>query len=65
MNVREFLFRGFTGCTNHDCVIQKREGMGTNGSCGCLHHLSRTQLSILKSRLQKIAEQEVGGLEDE
>lgn len=60
MKLREYLFKDFTGCSNHGCVITgKRKGMGTNGPCGCLHDLSRTQIHILKSRIESIAEQEI------
>lgn len=27
------------GCGNHNCVIEKPKGMGTNGSCKCLKPL--------------------------
>ncbi|MBV1929833.1 MAG: hypothetical protein KUG81_10030 [Gammaproteobacteria bacterium] len=54
--VREYLFANVDGCTSHDCIIKKREGMGTNGSCGCLHNMSRSQLHILKSRLSVIVD---------
>jgi len=60
--VREILFGGFgidRGCSNHDCIVRKVEGIGTNGSCGCLHNMSRGQLHILKSRLSCIIDKEV------
>jgi hypothetical protein len=56
MKVRDALFKGFTGCSNHNCIIRKPEGMGTNGSCKCLFDLSRSQLHILTSRLGQIAD---------
>lgn len=60
MNVRQALFKGFDGCTDHGCVIAgKREGMGTNGGCRCLRNLNQVQLGILSSRLQVIAEMEL------
>lgn len=60
MKIRERLFRGFTGCTNHDCIITgPKTGMGTNGSCGCLKNLSRGQLDILKSRLSGVVDKEI------
>jgi hypothetical protein len=58
--IRDILFSDFIGCTNHDCVITgPKKGMGTNGSCSCLHNMSRSQLNILKSRLSQIADKTV------
>jgi len=57
--VQEILFEGFTGCSNHDCVVQKRKGVGTNAMCGCLHNLDRTQLNLLKNRLELIADKKL------
>ena len=54
MSISEYIFRGFQGCNNHDCIIKKNRGMGTNGSCKCLHNLSRSQLDILKCRLDSV-----------
>lgn len=34
---------GLTGCTDHGCIIQKREGMGTNGGCNCERELQRVK----------------------
>ena len=51
MKIRDYLFKGFGGCSNHGCIIEKPRGMGTNGSCQCLLNMSRTQLTILQSRL--------------
>lgn len=60
MKIREFLFRDFKGCTNHDCIITgKRSGAGTNGSCNCITDLTRGQLSLLKARLSIISEEEI------
>lgn len=28
------------GCTDHNCVWGHPGGLGTNGGCKCLHHLS-------------------------
>ena len=56
MNIREYLFTGMSGCTNHGCVITgPKEGMGTNGSCHCVVNMSRSQLEILQNRIQSIA----------
>lgn len=54
MDIRESLFSGFTPCTDGNCVINKPEGMHTNGGCKCLLNLSRAQLGILTSRIQAI-----------
>lgn len=61
--VREALFQGIDmgGCTNGDCIIRKNHGMVTNGSCGCLHNLNRSQLYMLKSKLSSIIDKEVVG----
>lgn len=59
MTNREFLFRGFNHCSDHNCLIGKPKGMGTNGGCKCLVNMTRTQLTILSSRLQHIANNEV------
>lgn len=59
MKLREYLFKDFTPCSNHDCVIRKPKGMGTNGSCGCLFNLNRSQLMILSSRLKQAADREL------
>ena len=52
--IRECLFANMHGCSNHDCIIKKPLGMGTNGSCNCLQNLSRSELNILKARLSVI-----------
>lgn len=46
MSIKSKLFKGFTGCKNGDCIIHDVKGMMTNGSCSCLHNLSRSQLHI-------------------
>ena len=59
-SVREVLFNGMNGCTNHGCVITgPKGGLGTNGPCRCLVNMSRSQLSILQNRLSAIAECEL------
>ena len=57
--IREILFYDFNGCTNHNCIVTKRVGMGTNGSCSCLSDLSRTQIQIMKGRLSTIIDKEI------
>ena len=35
------------GCTDHNCIIVKPKGIGTNGGCKCLHGLeTRTRINI-------------------
>ena len=29
------------GCSNHSCILEKPQGMGTNGRCGCLDKLDK------------------------
>lgn len=58
MKVRD-LFKGFKGCSSHDCVIQKPEGMGTNSTCQCLEKLNRLQLHLLSSRLKSVINKEI------
>ena len=58
--VREMLFEGFKPCTDGYCVIGgKSKGMHTNGGCKCIVNLSRSQLNILSSRIQAIAEKDL------
>ena len=52
--IQEYLFKDFTGCSNHSCVINKRVGVGTNGPCHCLHDLTKQEFNLLKYRLYKI-----------
>jgi len=57
MRLRDYLFRGMEGCSNHSCVITgKKKGMGTNGPCHCIDGLSRSQVAILQSRLAMIGD---------
>ncbi len=49
---RQTLFKDWHGCSNHGCVVRGEfNGMGTNGSCKCLVNASRSQLTLLQSRL--------------
>jgi hypothetical protein len=59
--VRDILFSDpmFSGCSSHDCIIKKKSGMGTNGSCGCLFRLGRAQIHLLKAGLSTILDKEV------
>lgn len=64
-DIREFLFKGFHGCTNGNCVVRGRtSGMHTNGSCSCVVNAGRSQLHILNSRLQVLCDT-VEKLQDE
>lgn len=55
---RQFLFRDWHGCLNHDCIVNgPQKGMGTNGGCKCLPNASRTQLNLLKTRLSVLVTQ--------
>ncbi len=61
-SVRRLLFKGFTGCGKADCVIVKPDGVSiAEGSCMCLHSLSRCQLNLIKKRLAPIADKFVEG----
>jgi len=42
-------FAGIRGCGDHGCLIEKPEGMGTNGGCRC--HLDRHKASMIVQRL--------------
>lgn len=58
--VREYLFIGFPGCSNRDCIVTgPKKGMGTNGSCKCLVNMSRSELMRLQARIQVIADKEI------
>ncbi len=58
--IRELLFKGMNGCTNHGCVIRgKFNGMGTNGSCSCIVNMNRSQLQMLQARINAIADKKV------
>jgi hypothetical protein len=61
-HIREMLFHNMNGCTDGNCVIKGKEnrGMITNGGCHCLLNMSRSQLTILSSRINVIADNVVG-----
>lgn len=59
MKLRDCLFKDFAPCSNHDCIVKKPKGMGTNGSCSCLFNFSRAQLHILTSRIKAAADKEL------
>ena len=53
--LRYKLFKGWVGCSNHDCVVTgKKKGMGTNSSCQCIINAHREQLTNLQARLNRI-----------
>lgn len=54
-NLRERLFSGLEGCSDHNCIVTgHKSGIGTNGGCSCLNDASRTFINILHSRLQAL-----------
>lgn len=54
-SIREILFRGWPGCSNHGCIVRgEQQGMATNGQCKCLVDASRTQLHMLQGRLSAV-----------
>lgn len=60
IKIREFLFNGFDGCTNHGCIVTgPKKGIGTNGMCDCLTSMQKSRLYILKSRIEQIADLEL------
>lgn len=59
MKLRDYLFKDIPPCSNHDCVVRKPTGMGTNGSCGCLFNLNRAQFQILNSRIKSAGNYEL------
>jgi len=60
MKIRDYLFSGMKGCSNHGCVIRDNTNkIGTNGTCKCLSNLSRVQLNILQSRIAQISDCEL------
>lgn len=52
ITLSEFLFKGVDGCSDGNCIIQKSEAMHTNGGCRCMVNLSRSQLTMLGSRIR-------------
>lgn len=51
-HIRERLFKGWPGCTDHSCIVTgPKSGMGTNGGCHCMKSASRSQLNLLSQRL--------------
>ena len=48
-------FTGIRGCGDHSCLIEKPEGLGTNGGCRC--HNDRTKASIIVQRLAALRRQ--------
>ena len=56
--VRDILFKNMNGCSDHNCIIKKPIGMGTNGGCKCIINMSRSNLMLLASRLNTILDKE-------
>lgn len=42
------------GCSNHNCLIEKPKGMGTNGNCNCLKPLGSELELVIKRRLLEL-----------
>ena len=58
--IREILFNGFNGCTNHYCIINgNTEGMHTNGTCQCMSKMTRIHMTVIGNRLKAIGEIEI------
>lgn len=56
VSLRERLFRGWKGCSNHGCVVvEPRPGMvKTNSTCQCVVNASRSQLYMLQGSIQSV-----------
>jgi len=49
---REYLFDGWEGCSNRDCIVTgPKKGVATNSTCTCVQDASRVQRSILGQKL--------------
>lgn len=53
-NIREVLFGGWSGCSNHGCIVKPDKEIGTNTLCRCVMNASRGQLNILQGRLDSV-----------
>jgi len=51
MDIKNYLFKGFKGCSNRDCIIKDSQGVCTNGTCSCLKDMKRGELNIVSQRL--------------
>lgn len=53
--LREKLFQGWPGCSNHGCIVTgPKSGIGTNGFCQCVSNASRGELQMLQARLKTL-----------
>jgi len=59
--IKDKLYKGISGCSDHNCLIRKPEGMGTNGGCRC--YGKRSAMQIILGRLKAILN--AGGKGDE
>ena len=59
MKIRNIIFRGMKGCSNHNCVINPHKSVGTNGHCNCLIDMNRSQLSIVQEHINQIGDREI------
>lgn len=55
MSVIDEVLKGLSGCGDNSCLIEKPNGMGTNGGCRC--HESRSKARIILSRLRALRQQ--------
>lgn len=58
MTLRELLFKDMIGCMNKYCIVtgKRKGGMHTNSTCTCLENMTRSQLTIIGSRLKLVSE---------
>ena len=42
------------GCNSHHCVIEKPQGLGTNGPCHCLRPLGSENERLVKQALRSL-----------
>lgn len=59
-SIREFLFKGFMGCSDGYCIVNGRaKGMHTNGGCRCFKRFDKASLSILEGRIRQLNERDL------
>lgn len=44
------------GCGSHSCYLQKPEGMGTNGPCGCFRSVDILQRRLILNYINHLRE---------
>ena len=57
VKVRDALFEGMQGCTNHGCVVNPPAPgeMRTNGMCHCLRDMSYSDWRQVEARIKQIS----------